>query len=464
MFGQKIKSLQADMLKKLDSVEALQTAVEKEDRGFTDDEKEQRTGIIADIKGLKDRITALEETEALVAEKAKPVDKSAGYTAAPAAPAPAAPAPAATGGVSAGSSSKDLSLFFAKQAHSLYINGGSRIAASEYAKDTLGDDMLAKTFRMPAHIVTRAAVDPGQSTVTGWAAELVQVNQAADAFIELLRPMSIVARFPARTMSFAGNGSIKIPRQSAGSTGTWVGENKAIKVDALALDEITLSPKKNANIITSSNELLMRSDPSAMALIRDDILKGIATSIDTTFVDATAGSATRPPGLQTFDGTPTASTGATLDQITADLKAAMNAMMAVNMPMAAPVWLMNPANVNTLRFIRDGLGTYAFKDELLSGTLMGYPVLESTVVPLDIVILADASQIIMATELAPEISISEDASLHMEDTAPADDIGGATTPVASMFQLDLVAIRAKTTLDWNARYDECVQVVTGVAW
>lgn len=460
MFGEKIKALQALIATTLDKIEQLQTAVEKEDRGFSDDESEQRKTMITEVKSLQGRVADLEETEALMVSKAEPVSKAQGYPATPAAAAPVA----ASGGVAAGSSEKHLDLFYAKQAHALYVNGGSRLAASEYAKETLNDDLLSKTFRIPQHIITRATVDAGQAAVTGWAAELVQINQAASAFIELLRPMSVVARFPGTSMTFDGNGSIKIPRQTVGSTGTWIGEGKAIKVDRLTLDEVTLAPKKNANIITSSNELLARSDPSAMGIIRDDILKGIAVSIDTSFVDNNAASATRPPGLQTFDGTPTVSGGGTLDQITADLKTVMNAMLSINMPMVAPVWLMNPANVNTLRFIRDGLGTYAFKDELASGTLMGYPVLESTTVPLAIVMLADASQIILASELAPEISISEDASLHMEDTSPSDDLGGATSVVASMFQLDMVAIRAKTTMDWNARYAECVQVINGVSW
>jgi len=130
------------------------------------------------------------------------------------------------------------------------------------------------------------------------------------------------------------------------------------------------------------------------------------------------------------------------------------------MPMAKPIWIFNPVRINSLRFLRDGLGNFAFP-EIASGMLMGYPFLESTTVTSSIVMLVDGSQVLIASDLTPQISISSDTSLHM-DTAPATPItAGAVT---SMFQSDLTAVRALTRLDFHPRYDECVQVITGVAY
>lgn len=448
MFGDKISKLQADKAEKLDAVEALQELVEKEDRSFSEDEAQTRKDLIDEIKAMQERIDTMKETESLLATKAQPVEqKRIPITGAPV------------------QEKEDPSLFFAKQAHALYMTGGNRFAAAEYAKESLRDDMLAKVLRTPAHLVEKASVASGDTTTDTWAVELVQVNQAASAFIDLLRPMSIVARFPGSQMSFGGYDSIKIPRKTTGSAGAWIGEDAGIQVDALAFDEVTLAPCKNANIITVTNELIARSEPSAMAIVRDDILAGIATSIDTKFVSSDAASArVSPAGLQTFDTSSTASGGDTLDLITADLKAAIGAMLTLNMPMMRPVWLIHPTRVNSLRFIRDGLGSYAFKDEIASGTLMGYPFMESTTVTDSVVMLVDASQVIIASDLAPVIDLSSDASLHMVDGSVSADIGGATTPVHSMFQLDKVAIRAKTSLDWNVRHANCVQVITSVSW
>lgn len=450
--NEQIKHLMDQRIVKLNAVETLVTAAEGEARDFTEDEQTKYNDFKKDVKDLDNRIARLQETEQLLAASKAQLLVPESHSRQPI--------------VAKDRAVDDPSLHFAKIAHALHVNGGNQVMAAEYAERIWGDKVFANCIRLPEHFITHAAVDPGQSTVAGWAAELVKIQQANEAFIDILRPLSVVARFPGRQMTFmGGHGSIKIPRKTIKSTGTWVGENKAIKVDRLTLDAITLTPKKNANIITATNELLIRSDPSALMIIRDDILTGVAENIDTKFVSSDAEVAgVSPAGLQTFDSTPLTSTGATLDAITADLKALLNAMLAVNMPMTRPVWLMNPLNVNALRFIRDGLGQYAYRDEIAQGQIVGYPYLESTTVPVDIVMLVDASQIIIASELAPQIALSEDASLHMEDTSPADDIGGATSPVASMFQMDAVAIRCKTTLDWQARHAECVQVLDTVAW
>ena len=454
--NEQIKGLMQQRTVKLEALETLVTTVESEARDFTEEETEKFNNFKADIKDLDSRINRLQETEQLLAaQKAVPASPTA----------PTGPTGNRSPIVALDRKIDDPGLFFAKQAHALYVNDGSRSAAADYAERMWGDQVFANCMRLPPQVIKHASVDPGQSGVAGWAAELVKIQQANEAFIDILRPMSVVARFPGRQMNFAGDGSIKIPRKTVKSTGTWVGEYKAIKVDRITLDAVTLTPKKNANIITSTQELLVRSDPSALMIIRDDILTGVAENIDAKFVSADAEVAgVSPAGIQTFDSSADTSTGATLDAITADLKKLLNAMLSINMPMMRPVWLMNPTNVNALRFIRDGMGQYAYKDEISQGTIVGYPFLESTTVPANIVMIADASQIIIASELAPQIALSEDASLHMEDTAPADDIGGATSPVASMFQMNAVAIRAITTLDWNARHGDCVQVLDTVAW
>lgn len=452
--NEQIKNLMKQRETKLNALETLVTTIEAEARDINDGEQTKFNDFKTELKDLDHRIERLQETEQLMAaQRAKPVIPEATVR------------NAGRPAVSPDRKIDDPGLYFAKVAHALYVNDGSRSAAADYAERAWGDVTFANCLRVPPTMIRHAAVDPGQAGVAGWAAELVKVQQANEAFIDILRPMSIVARFPGRQMSFMGDGSIKIPRKTIKSTGTWIGENKAIKVDRMTLDAVTLTPKKNANIITATQELLVRSDPSALQIIRDDILTGVAESIDSKFISADAEVAgVSPAGLQTFDSSADTSSGATLDNITSDLKKLLNAMLSINMPMSQPVWLMNPTNVNALRFIRDGTGQYAYKDEVAQGTIVGYPYLESTTIPDSVVLLADASQVILASELAPQIALSEDASLHMEDTSPADDIGGATSPVASMFQMNAVAIRAITTLDWGARHGDCVQVLDTVAW
>jgi len=52
----------------------------------------------------------------------------------------------------------------------------------------------------------------------------------------------------------------------------------------------------------------------------------------------------------------------------------------------------------------------------------------------------------------------------MVDASVAEDIGGATTPVQSMFQTDSTAVKAVTRLDWGVRYSNCVQGTDSCTW
>jgi len=433
----------AVIIAKMESMLDSETALDVGEQKIFDDYEK-------DVSDLDARLQNLERTEQLIAaNKAIPVaeEKRSPITARQTV------------------EKEDKSLFYPKMLHAMHMGNGDASLAASYAKNIMKNDLISKAVTIPSQMLQKASVASGNTGTDTWAEELTTIGQYNSAFIEMLRPMSIVARFPGRQMTFDGNNSILIPRQTAGISGGWVAEDDGIVVNALAFDQVTLTPKKNGTIVPVTNELLARSDPSAMALIRDDLLKGIATSIDTKFCSADAASAgVSPAGLLTYDTSVATSAGDTLDNITTDLKNTIAALNAINMPMTTPVWIMHPTRVNSLRFIRDGLGTYAFRDEINDGMLVGYPIMESTVVTATEIMLVDASQVIIATDLVPEISVSKDASLHMVDASVAEDIGGATTPVQSMFQTDSTAVKAVTRLDWGVRYANCVQGTDSCTW
>jgi len=414
-------------------------------KDLDEDEKEVFKTLQSESESLDARIERLEATEKTLA-KSKAVKITA----------PAIVIPAIE------KDSEYSKLFMARKAHALFMGGGSKHGAAEYAKSTLNDPLLARALVTPNEVIQKAAVSPGDSTTAGYAAELVQINQMNEAFIEMLRPVSVLMSFPGRQLSFGGAGSITIPRQATGTTGGWVAEGSAIKVDAASFENITLTPKKVGNIVIATAELLRRSTPSALSILQTDLINGVAQVIDKVFVSNDAATATSPAGVQTF-GTITASAGDTLDNITTDLKGCISRLQAVNMPMTSPVWLINPVRATALRFIRDGLGAYAFKDEMNGGTLVGYPFIESNTVDDEEVMLIDANQILIASEPSPDISLSDDATVHME-SSPTDDIGGAATPVRSLWQTNSVGIRTISIIDFNSRYAEACQALSGVTW
>jgi len=465
----KIKLKRDERLKHVELMEALMKLAEDEERGFTDEEQSDFDSNESMIKTIDIEIGNFERMELAIGKsKVQPVEELDDDGV------PKKKAPAGAGARATANTNPNL--FLARQAHALYMSNGNRSDAADYCKQVMGDEEMSAILRIPAKVIERATVAVGDSVTTGWAAELATVNQANSAFIEMLRAASIVARFPGRQMEFAGDSSIKIPRQTGGAKGSFIGQNKAIPVGALAFDDLELTPKKAAIIIPATNELLSKSSPSALQLIQDDIIAGTGETVDAIFVSADAVVAgVSPAGL--LNGAATSvSAGDTLANIDTDLKTMTAALIAANVPMITPVWIMNPIRLNSLAHLRDGAGNKAFP-EVANGMLGMYPVITSTNVTATEVILTDASQVIIASDYAPTLSISEDATLVMDDTVPAPTIGEEVDTaaaagiayegagrIASMYQQDAVAIRLKMGIDWGHRHILGTYLLTAATW
>src|SRR4051812_9120722 len=89
---------------------------------------------------------------------------------------------------------------------------------------------------------------------------------------------------------------------------------------------------------------------------------------------------------------------------------------------------MNPQQVNSAGLVAaPGVGAFPFRDEVRQGQLQNYPIIDSGTVPMGTVILVDAADFVTAGGDAPRFEVSDQATLHMEDTTPLP-IGSAGTP------------------------------------
>src|ERR1700755_2362399 len=134
--------------------------------------------------------------------------------------------------------------------------------------------------------VIKAVTNPAQTTVAGWAAELVET--AVADFIETLTPASVWARLSGMGVRFSFAGKlIKVPRRVGPGTGgpgdlrgAFVGEGAPIPVRRGQFASITLSPHKMGVISTFTREMAAYSTPSIEGLIRDGISEDTAIAID----------------------------------------------------------------------------------------------------------------------------------------------------------------------------------------
>ena len=115
------------------------------------------------------------------------------------------------------------------------------------------------------------------------------------------RPSS--ARFPACGTCPSTRRS---PAQTAGGTYGWVGESKPKPVTKLAFASVSLGVTKVAGIIVLTQELVQLSNPSAEALVRADMIAGIAQFLDAQFIDPAVAAVAGVNPASITNGAPTA--------------------------------------------------------------------------------------------------------------------------------------------------------------
>ena len=330
---------------------------------------------------------------------------------------------------------------------------GPGFVADDYIKARWGEDAdpLIKAY------LSKAAVAIPLSTMT-----IVNQDQyRGDLFVELLRNASVFFRITGkRDFDFAQNNKVSIPRQTGGFVAGWVGEANSIPVSTLTSDEIELSPKKLAGLISFSNELLRRSSPSVEGLLQDDMVQGASAALDTEFWSTTAATSTRPGGILAAaslvaGGAITVAT-ATLAQLDAAFAALYGAMKAANAPMVNPHWVMPESFRTKLALLRNSVDGLAYPSIAANNTLLTIPIVASNAVATNYGIV-DGNQVFYGEELPIQIDSSEVATFQSND-APATP----PTPLQSAFQQDLTVFRLRETVDWDLRYAGAASVVYGV--
>lgn len=332
--------------------------------------------------------------------------------------------------------------------------------AAAYAEQRWGD----KSF---AALVARAAVPPinsGEAVGAGGASALVTILQMQSEFIDLLRPALILPRLPSvRHLEFMNNGSIRIPKQTGGVVGGYIGEGQSIPVNRLTFGQLNLTPSKLAVIVPQTNEFLRRSDPSSEQLVQADMIEGTALTIDGFFFSATA-AGNNPAGILVGVAHNVAGDiplAATVSAVTDALRAMIGALINANVKMIAPAWIMHPRTKLYLQLLRTVPGEFfGFKAELDQGLLLGYPVITSTSLSLSFggtagdapYALIDCAELIYAEDMAPVIDASQEASIQ-SDTAPATP---PAAPYYSAFQNDMTFMRIRMSHTWGRRRDEAV--------
>lgn len=338
---------------------------------------------------------------------------------------------------------------FTRYAMALAKSQGNLMQAAEIAKSQWGDSTPE------VELVLRAAVTAGTTTDANWASALVPYTQMASEFIELLRPQTIIGRVPGlRRVPF----NISMPRALSGTSVNWVGEGKPKPLSKMSFDTVTLRWTKCAGIVVLTDELVRFSNPSAEATVRQDLIDSMAQFLDEDFVDpAKAVVANISPSSITNGVTPVTASGVTADALRADVKDLFSNMLSANLSPSGSVWIMPTLQAVAMTMMMNALGQRDFPDVTISGgTFFGLPVVLSDSVPAGLIILAKASEIFLADDGDVTLDASREASLQM-DSAPTE----GAQQLVSLWQNNMVALRAERYINWQRRRAEAVQYISG---
>ena len=340
--------------------------------------------------------------------------------------------------------------------------------AAQYLKRD-GHQDLAELVMNDSKLVTgeqmgiKGAMSQGDPETGG-----VLIPQAVSAeIIDILRARVVVRRMGPVQLPMP-NGNFRLPKKTQGTQGYYVGESTSPTVSGVKHGSVLLSYKKLVTVVPASNDLFRMSSPGADQLIRNDIVDGTAVREDQAFLRDPGTDAT-PKGIR-YWALPSnvipclggVGGDANLAAMTSTLGALILKLVAANVPMVNPGWIMAPRTWMNLTTVRTANGPYAFRDEMARGTLWGFPFTYSTVVPINLTegSNADTSELYLVDFADVVVGDSERLMIDASGEAAYED-GGT---VKATFTRDETVIRSISEHDIVVRRAESVAVAKGVRW
>jgi len=444
---------------------ALANIVRDESRTLTQAE-------VAEATALADEDASLEGTEGVLAgqemQNLRPVRATALSSRRPAAPAPVHAAPAVlthtraqlSGDAFLGQSWARLGL--ARIRASLAGNGerAERILAEQYPNlpHLARLATITDTQRLAFRQRMASGVEGGATTSGEQGAELLQLDsQYTGDFIEFLYSQTVFDRIGFRQMPV----DVTVKGQDGAFTGYFVGEKKPVPVSIGSYSTVTLRRFKAAGLTYLSRDLIERSAPAAEPLFIDGITQAITQAVDTKAFSADAASAgVNSAGL--LNGLAgVASVGGRPQDLFADLAYLTGIFVTAKNAGPDLTYVSSKTIANQIAHLLNpetSLPIFGDKVTENGGLLNGKKYLTGDNIPASNLLLFKPSDVWVVGDSGVRVELSRDATIEA-DTAPTGEGAGPTAQSAnmvSMFQTDMVAIRAIRDIDWQYRRAQAI--------
>lgn len=323
--------------------------------------------------------------------------------------------------------------------------------------------------RYPGHEATAAIVRAAAPLATtgnaGFVAELQQVTYAG--FLDALQGKSVypALRDNGYSVSFDSAGTAYLPqRTGAGANGSFFGEGQPIRVGRITVAAPAFTARKMGVIIPFSREAAKRSTPSLEGVLRKAIVDDTSAVLDSNLLDANAGSTIRPAGL--LYGVPAVASGyggGDHVAVKEDFKALLKPFFDANAADGITV-VMNPAQGLSIALMDGPANNAGWFEEIRKRVNL----VESTHATAGRLVALHNSDFATALGDMPEFEISNQATIHMEDSAPAEIVSatGPSTanPVRSFWQTDSMGVRMVMDVSWTMARSGMVSWIDGTTY
>lgn len=169
----------------------------------------------------------------------------------------------------------------------------------EKAAEKYGAKNKGLVIPVEALLVSRPKNDASTNVDTTNAGALVRTTLKTDSFIEMLRKKCVILQLARQLNGLVGN--IDIPKQTAGTSGYWVGEDEAPTKTNAAFGTLQLRMKTVGANSYITRTMLKQSSMDIEQLVREDLAAALALKIDEAAFYGT-GSSNQPKGLKNITG------------------------------------------------------------------------------------------------------------------------------------------------------------------
>jgi HK97 family phage major capsid protein/HK97 family phage prohead protease len=467
--GEQISAFEAKRAAHAARMDAIMEKASEQGRTLDEEEVEEYDGLKGDVENIDEHLGRLRAHEKRFI-KDKVVDKATAITSATAGDANGASR--TRGGYVSVERNIEKGVAYARYAMALAASRGDVMQAHELSKRWR--DSTPEVEKALKHGVSRGsvnmeqvykvAVNPGDTTTSGWASQLADYTYMASEFIEFLRPQTIIGRIPTGPNGFRRVPfNIKLPLQTHGFGSTsWVGEGKMKPVGRMTFDTATLRWAKAAGIVVLTDELVRFSNPAAEVLVRNDMAEAMSQFLDEQFIDPTVTAvANESPASITNGAATSVATGVDADDLRWDFRVALRTLIAANIAPVGGVFVMQPIQALAIGLMVNALSSQAEFPGLNAdgGSLLGYQVVTSNSVPEGVVVFFVPREILLADDGGVSIDASREATVTMDD-----GVSPASETSVNLWQQNLIGIKAERYINWQRRRLQAVHYITGASY